>query len=586
MLGNMLKGFAWCSTLALATVGALTFVPDESWERFPSALAPTRAQLAEFGIAPIKYRASVSDGEIARVDENASTEFSNSARVASTDESVSKSRSRVRVGGVRGSFSGAASSNFDVGSLDSPTPRASRQEEIEPRVSESTNSVAKGAVDSPEIRAPLFEGEAEASAPVFDPTREIPSPAPVEDPSSFSPDLFAENATNSGDLNASVQVAPVPTTDLSTPVVASNDLSALEPTPFPAQVDELQNPPVAEPLETIPAAPLAEQSLEQSPKQQAAPIDVSEPNSLAQNENVNSELDVTTLSSDASVLQAPPSRPSLRASEPLATTSQIDSQGFMPNASSTSDVLSVSADLERALSAVRALDSNERARDVLMTLNRIQRTQRDVLAEADQARLNEALDQLAYEAFYNPTRFLLEAPRKTAPGETLSSIAREYDVAPRLLASINGLNYGDDDPLPPGTALKTVRGPATAEVSIGKKELLLRFNDIYAGRFKLGVPRQATTLRGVHLVESKLTNPACDAVDASGATISIPGGSPDNPLGSCWIGLSGGYGLQGTNRPELVGTIVPENGGFVFSNLEISQLDVLLPVGATISFVD
>jgi len=564
MLGSMLKGVALCATLALATVGALTFVPDESWERFPSALAPTRAQLAEFGIAPTKYRASAPGGEITLVDDDASSNYSSSdLSNATSDESFSSEpRSRVRVGNGRGALASGVSSNFDASSLDSPTSLASRQSEDRARPSETTTPVATEPVDSAEIRAPLFEGEANASSAPFDPTREIPSPAPVEDPSSFSPELFADAGTT----------APAsPTDDRSTPVVASNDLGALQPTPFPAQTNALQNSPVATPL-----APLAEQ--------QKQPVEAPRTDALAQ--NAAPTPDVTTLSSDASVLQAPQSRPDLARSEPVPAPSPIDAQVQIPNTSSTSDVLSVSADLERALSAVRSLNTNEQARDVFMTLNRIQRAQSEVLAEGDQARLNEALDQLAYEAFYNPARFLLEAPRKTAPGETLSSIAREYDVTPRLLASINSLNFGLDDPLPPGTSLKTVRGPVTAEVSVGKKELLLRFNDVYAGRFKLGVPRQATTLRGTHLVESKIANPACDAVDTTGATISIPGGAPDNPLGSCWIGLSGGYGLQGTNRPELIGTIVQENGGFVFSNLEISQLDVLLPIGAAISFVD
>jgi len=567
MLGSMLKGVALCATLALAAVGALTFVPDESWERFPSALAPTRAQLAEFGIAPTKYRASAPGGEITLVDD-ASSSSSATPSATSNESNSSETRSRVRVGIGRGSFSSGVSSNFDASSLDSPTSLASSQFEDRSRPSETTTTAPEVPGDSAEIRAPLFEGETSVSNAPFDPTREIPEPAPVEDPSSFSPELFAENAPASAPSSAPSS----PTDDRLTPVVAPNDLSALQPTPFSAQANELPNSHVATPL-----APLAEQ--------QTPPVEAPQTSALAQSAPATPISDATTLSTDASVLQAPQSRPDLARSEPLATPAQ-DEVIKIPDTSSTTDVLNVSADLERALNAVGSLNTNEQARDVLTTLNRIQRAQNGALAEGDRARLNEALDQLAYEAFYNPSRFLLEAPRKTAPGETLSSIAREYDVTPRLIASINSLNFGLDDPLPPGTSLKTVRGPVTAEVSVSRKELLLRFNDIYAGRFKLGVPRQATTLRGTHLVESKIANPACDAVDASGATISIPGGTPDNPLGACWIGLSGGYGLQGTNRPELIGTIVQENGGFVFSNLEISQLDVLLPIGAAISFVD
>ena len=57
MLGKFLEGAAWFATLSLATAGGLTFVPDAAWETFPTALRPARAKLAEFGVAPTRYRA-------------------------------------------------------------------------------------------------------------------------------------------------------------------------------------------------------------------------------------------------------------------------------------------------------------------------------------------------------------------------------------------------------------------------------------------------------------------------------------------------------------------------------------------------
>ena len=221
-----------------------------------------------------------------------------------------------------------------------------------------------------------------------------------------------------------------------------------------------------------------------------------------------------------------------------------------------------------------------------MTLNELRRAYVRLGADDRVDRVNGALDQLAYEVFYNPQRAILEPMYVTRQGDTIASIARQYQVAPETLAAINGLAQSVEAPLPPGASLKVVRGPVKAELSESRKELLLSFNNLYAGRFKFGTPQQATNLRGERLVEKKIDNPACDAMDTTGATITIPGGAADNPLGSCWIGLQGGYGLQGTNRPELIGTVVPENGGFIFSNREISQLSVLLPVGASVYFND
>ena len=204
----------------------------------------------------------------------------------------------------------------------------------------------------------------------------------------------------------------------------------------------------------------------------------------------------------------------------------------------------------------------------------------------DRARLISALDRLAYEVFYDPTKAVLDPPRQVLQGETLATIAREYAVTPELLAAINNLSFSANDPLPAGRLLKVVRGPVTAELSTSKKELLLCFNGYYAGRFQFGLPRSAVDLRGQYFVDSKINKPSCDAIDATGAKVTIPGGAENNPLGACWIGLKDGPGLQGTNRPELVGTVVQENGGLVFSNQEISQLNILLPFGARVSFLD
>ncbi|MCF0233821.1 MAG: LysM peptidoglycan-binding domain-containing protein, partial [Thermoguttaceae bacterium] len=234
-------------------------------------------------------------------------------------------------------------------------------------------------------------------------------------------------------------------------------------------------------------------------------------------------------------------------------------------------------------------DWNARARNVFLTLNKLRRER--ATSDADLTALNAALDRLARDVFYNPNAAILEPHYLAARGDTLETIAAQLGVTPETLGAINGLNFAPAAQLPADSVLKTIRGPVAAEISIGKKELLLTFNGLYAGRFKLGVPESMLALRGKFTVSAKYVNPPCDAVGADGARIPIAGGAPENPLGAAWINLvdaanSRTTGLQGTNRPELVGSVVPENGGFIFSNREVSQLNVLLPDGAIVEFVD
>ena len=246
----------------------------------------------------------------------------------------------------------------------------------------------------------------------------------------------------------------------------------------------------------------------------------------------------------------------------------------------------VAGSLEAALRSAQNLQSADQVVEVFVTLDRL----RPYYFRSDQAetlaRINKALDSLSYDVLYNREVGILEPLYQTKPGDTVALIAQEWDVTPETVKAINCLEAPDDSPLPPGTTLKVVRGPVTAEISTSRKELLLRFNNLYAGRFPCGVPQQAAGLRGEYVVERKIQNPSCKAIDMQGAELVIEGGDKDNPLGACWIGLNGCYGFQGTNRPELVGTDVLERSGFVFSNLHISQLDIVTAVGTTVRFTD
>jgi lipoprotein-anchoring transpeptidase ErfK/SrfK len=67
----------------------------------------------------------------------------------------------------------------------------------------------------------------------------------------------------------------------------------------------------------------------------------------------------------------------------------------------------------------------------------------------------------------------------------------------------------------------------------------------------------------------------------------IPGGHPDNPLGSRWIGFDAKdtdgrtYGIHGTNQPSSVGNYVSQ-GCIRTQNEVISSLYPLIPLGTKI----
>src|SRR5690606_17595042 len=77
--------------------------------------------------------------------------------------------------------------------------------------------------------------------------------------------------------------------------------------------------------------------------------------------------------------------------------------------------------------------------------------------------LTELLDQLAGHVIYSPEH-LLEPAHEVRTGESLESIALQYQVPWQLLANINGI--ADPTQLAEGTQLKVVRGPFAADISL------------------------------------------------------------------------------------------------------------------------
>lgn len=579
VMERMLKGFAQLSMIALAACGALTFVPDSAWDSFPEAFAPARAKLASVGIAPAKFRpvAQNSDGDAPADELESEPRRREAPRFEFAAKNDPAERPRVRVATPRGD------------SLRSALPEiADSREPVDAPLRSRFAGVATDEPPAPTTHEPVANPA--PADDIFNDARFADAPTRVPAANSAPTDPPAINPPSS-DFSAADAILDAPRSEQTTPLADQPPVdSGVGVAPMPTQIvvdganaPSMTNDESAPPVEPVAAPALdAASTLSQTPA--PAPLDAN-PAERAPLANATAAPQAETATPE---VPAPVAQPeNVVAVEP---THSADCAQPVASAQVSCSALLAQGDaagsLEAAMRSASNVQSAEQAREVFVTLNQLRRIYLQNNQSGVVARINEALDRLAFEVFYNPRRAILEPLRQTKPGETLATIAGECQITPETLAAINGIEYPVDSPLPPGTTLKVVHGPVAAEVSVSRKELLLNFNNLYAGRFKCGVPRQASGLRGEFVVERKIENPECKAIDLSGAEVMIAGGAPENPLGACWIGLNGGYGLQGTNRPELVGADVPENGGFVFSNLHISQLDVLLPVGSSVIFTD
>ncbi len=202
--------------------------------------------------------------------------------------------------------------------------------------------------------------------------------------------------------------------------------------------------------------------------------------------------------------------------------------------------------------AIRTADkqfSEDKLKDALATLSLFYNTPN--LTGEQRTDLLSRLDPLAREVIYS-RRHLLEQAHRVGQNETLMQVAERYEVPWQLLANINQVK--DPVTVLPGTELKVVRGPFRAEVDLVQKELTLFLDDLYAGRFPIGVGNDPPPKPGTYTIQDKQN--AHTYYDASGAP--IPPGSPSNPYGNVWLDLGGQlciHGSPSTTTPSERGCI-------------------------------
>ncbi len=130
----------------------------------------------------------------------------------------------------------------------------------------------------------------------------------------------------------------------------------------------------------------------------------------------------------------------------------------------------------------------------------------DSLTPAEAEKVNTLLGQLAGTVVYS-TQHQLEPAYVVKSGDTLGSIAQQFNVPWQLLAKINGIPSAES--VQAGQSLKVIRGPFSAVVDLRRSQLTLMLDGRYAGKFPIVVPTGSTLTEGQWFVDQKLvTSPA------------------------------------------------------------------------------
>ncbi|MCA9065068.1 MAG: L,D-transpeptidase family protein [Planctomycetaceae bacterium] len=228
----------------------------------------------------------------------------------------------------------------------------------------------------------------------------------------------------------------------------------------------------------------------------------------------------------------------------------------------------ISAELAAKLRSIDASILDDRLLDAHAALSEIY-WQHPEMRDTIRARL----ERTAYDIYVNPKKHVIP-PRVVEFGETLGSIAAEYDVPWQYLARLNQTSPRD---LQAGQQLKVVRGPFSAVVDLKDYTLTIHSNGWYVHQYTVGTGRDDRTPSGEFTVLNRIENPAWH--NPEGGVIDAD--DPRNPLGEYWLGLGDHIGIHGTIDPDSIGRSV-SRGCIHLADGDIEEVFHLLDVGSSV----
>lgn len=163
-------------------------------------------------------------------------------------------------------------------------------------------------------------------------------------------------------------------------------------------------------------------------------------------------------------------------------------------------------------------------------------------------------------------------------GDTLYRIAKRFNTTVELIKKSNGIKNSS---IRPGDKLKIVTDEFSVVVDKSKNTLSLKEGEEVLKIYTVSTGENNSTPVGTFKITNKLMDPPWYR---AGAVVAAE--SPDNILGSRWMGLSvKGYGIHGTTQPETIGRQVTE-GCVRMRNKDVEELYSILPVGAEVVIVN
>ncbi len=231
-------------------------------------------------------------------------------------------------------------------------------------------------------------------------------------------------------------------------------------------------------------------------------------------------------------------------------------------------------------SQVRAGEAQEAEGHYLLARDLYKKAFAEDLDSETLERVRDTIENLNLKILFSPEIDPDSVSYTVRPGDSLEKIASKHSTTVALLKRANGLS---SDIIRAGSNLKVTTIKFSILVDRSQNVLFLKKGDEVFKTYVVSTGENLSTPLGVFKIISKLPNPVWYNKDVGAA---IPAGSPENYLGSRWMGLDlKGYGIHGTTDPQNIGKHITK-GCVRMKNEEVEELFDIVPVGTEVTIIE
>jgi len=192
--------------------------------------------------------------------------------------------------------------------------------------------------------------------------------------------------------------------------------------------------------------------------------------------------------------------------------------------------------------------------------------------------IRSKLDELNIKILFSPVPTENSISYEVKPGDTLYKIAKDFGTTVELLMKSNNLT---DSTITPKMQLKVSNTKYSIFVDKSQNILMLKANDEVFKTYTVSTGANNSTPIGTYRIVTKLINPTWYKAGAA-----VPPESPENVLGSRWLGIDiPRYGIHGTTDESSIGRQITE-GCVRMKNADVEELYSIVPVGTEVTIID